>query len=410
MTRSIEQIQADMSAVIAFADSRPEGETALSDDEVQKYEALETELETARKDDAIRGRQRAYLTPLKSGGKPIAAPVVPDEYEKAFDSYLRTGQKNHDLIESYAQSEGTPSAGGYMVPDGFRQKLVDVELALGGIASVAETLTTSTGAPLEYPSITDESNTSEIVAENGAPASAGADLAFGTVTLGAYKYVSSGASNIALKVPVELLQDANFDVQSLVARKLGRRIARLQAAHFALGTGSSQPLGLAYAADGDGHVELADGNAITFAKLMDLVFSLDVEYRSSGRFVMSDTVWKEVASLRDVSATEGRPLIQASAASSTSARVEDMPLLGYPVTIDNSMNSKSGDNTDNKTLIVFGDIPEAYVIRRVRDVSVVVDPYNFAINGQVGYLAWARADATVQNATARKILSGYDAT
>lgn len=408
MTRSIEQIQADMSAVIAFADSRPEGETALSDDEVQKYEALETELETARKDDAIRGRQRAYLTPLKSGGKPIAAPVVPDEYEKAFDSYLRTGQKNHDLIESYAQSEGTPSAGGYMVPDGFRQKLVDVELALGGIASVAETLVTDTGAPLEYPSITDESNTSELVAENGAPASAGADLAFGTVALGAYKYVSSGTSNIALKVPVELLQDANFDVQSLVARKLGRRIARLQAAHFALGTGSSQPLGLAYAADGDGHVELADGNAITYAKLLALITALDAEYRTGARWVMHDSVWLEIAALVD--GTGGRPLVQSSSASTIADSVEHMNLLGYPVTIDNSMNSKSGDNSDNKTLIVFGNIPEAYVIRRVRDVTVVVDPYNFAINGQVGYLAWARADATVQNATARKILSGYDAT
>lgn len=43
---------------------------------------------------------------------------------------------------------------------------------------------------------------------------------------------------------LELLQDAAFDVQSLLTRKLSQRIARAQAAHWVNRTGSSQPYGL----------------------------------------------------------------------------------------------------------------------------------------------------------------------
>jgi HK97 family phage major capsid protein len=112
-----------------------------------------------------------------------------------------------------------------------------VRKSFGGFAAEVETLDTGTARRWSTRAVDDTANLGGITAESAAITS-GADLVFGTVTLGAYKYTSAGAgSNLPLRVPVELLQDSAFDVESLVARKLGERIARAQAAHWVTGTG-----------------------------------------------------------------------------------------------------------------------------------------------------------------------------
>lgn len=402
---SIERI-ADLTEVMNGIVAAAEAENrALSDDEIKHYEDTEKQLLAIRKTDEVRQRQEAYKAAAHVWTPADFRRTEEDAQERAFDQYLRTGIM--PAYEGRAQTL-TTTAGGYLIPDGFRTKLTDVTKAFGGLAAEAETITTADGAPLEWPTIDDTGNSAEVVAVNGAPASAGADLVFGTVTLGAFKYVSSGASNLPLKVPVELLQDSAFDIRGLVARKLGERIARKQADAWVNGDGSGDPLGIAYVADGDGHVELADGNAITYAKLLATVKALDVSYRASAKWLMNDSTWLEIAALED--GTGGRPLVQSASAAGISGRVEGMPLLGYPVVIDNAMFAKSGDNADNKVLAIFGDLRESYIIRRVKDVTVVVDPYSYAVNGQVGFIAMARADGTVQNTSSFKRLSGYDAT
>jgi HK97 family phage major capsid protein len=79
------------------------------------------------------------------------APRQDSTLDRAFQSYLRTGRENQDLTQLRAQGEGTGSAGGYLVPSGFRQKLVDRLKAFGGIATVAEEFTTESGQPIQWP-------------------------------------------------------------------------------------------------------------------------------------------------------------------------------------------------------------------------------------------------------------------
>lgn len=355
----------------------------LTDDQCSRYEQLETELKSIEKSDEIQKRNAAYnsvRTPALVTGS-IAK--QDDTLDRAFNHYLRTGRENQDVVQLRAQSEGTASAGGFTVPDGFRNKLVDRMKAFGGIANVSETVTTSTGNPLEWPTIDDTANSGAIVAENGAPAS-GADLVFGTATLGAYKYMSVGASNAPLKVSVELLQDSAFDVESLVARKLGERIARAAAPHFVSGTGSGQPKGII---TGKTVVEAA----LTYAGLVSVIHSLDPAYRENAVFAMNDATLAQVHSLVD---GNGRPLLNTST-DGVSGRPA-MSLLGYPIVIDQAFGTYVAGDAD-PAVGVFGDLREGYVIRRVRDLQVVVDPYSFAINGQVGFTAWERLDATQQN-------------
>jgi HK97 family phage major capsid protein len=262
----------------------------------------------------------------------------------------------------------------------------------GGIAEVAETLTTSEGNPISYPTVDDTANVGEIVAEGGTFA-AGADLVFGTRSLTAYKYMAGGAGNLPLKVSWELLQDAAFDVSSFVARRLGERIARLQAVHWATGTGTGQPQGLVTPITTSGTI-----GTLAYADLLATVLALDPAYRNGARWVMNDATYGSIMGLVD---TTGRPLVN-DQNQSISGDVGGPNLLGYPVTIDQAMPSKA----TGAKFLAFGNINEAYVIRRVKDITLVTLNELYAANGQTGFMAWARADGAVQNPNAIVVRTG----
>jgi len=393
---TIDEILAALNAIVDGAAGR-----SLTDDEVTKYEALEAQLVTAQRDQQLRARHGAYNMTVQPEvptiGRGTGADEVNDELERAFEAYLRTGQPNADisgLRVTNAQGVGTDAAGGYMVPPGFRQKLVEVRKAYGGVAALVDEFTTDTGATLEYPTVDDTANTGQITAE-GTAYTGGADLVFGTVALGAFKYTSAGASNLPLKVSVELLQDAAFDVTGLVSRKLGERIARKQATDWVNGAGTTLPFGVARSgltAD----VTLAAGNAVTYQKLLDVESALDPEYEANASWAMGKSMWQKIRAVVD---TAGRPIVQDSTAG-IGQRPQRM-LLGYPVTLDNAFPSAS---TLSASVAVLGDLREGYVIRRVSNLVVMVNPYSSAASGQVEFTAWERADGTVQNRLAYSLL------
>lgn len=391
---TVEEILAALQAIIegATADGQPRD---LTDEEAQRYEELEKQLAVARRSVEIRSRQSAYMTPVSFGH---VAPAKQDDTEmRAFGEYLRTGQGNQDITHLRAQGVGTGSGGGYTVPPGFRDKVVDVLKAYGGLAEHVDEFSTSTGNPLEYPSNDDTANQGAITPES-TTYSDGADLVFGTINLGAYKYTAGGAgSGLPLRVSVELLQDSAFDIAGWVARKMGERIARKQAAHWTTGTGVGEPLGIV-ASSLTADVELDTADTLAYKDLLDLEDVLDPAYEPNAKWLMRKSVWTQVRRLVDGAQ---RPLIQG-----TDMGINGRPektLLGYPVVIDQGMPilSSAGDTFP----IVLGDLREAYVIRRVQEMTIIVNPYTRAHQGEVEYSGWARADGTVQNRSAYAILS-----
>ncbi len=387
---TLEELLEAMRALIDAA-----GEEPMSEEDQARYEELEGKVEAIRKTAEIRARQHAYETP--QAVKRVATKGKEDTIDRAFDHYLRTGQINQDIIELRAQGEGVGSEGGFLVPNEFRQKLVDRMVAFGGFAPEAENITTSTGAPLEFPTLDDTSSEGEIIAE-GAQFTGGEDLAFGTLNLGAYKYTSSGASSAPLRVSVELLQDANFDVAALVARKMGERIARAQAVHWAIGTGASEPQGFAGSSiTEDLDVDVHD--TLDYGDLLDMETLLDPAYEQGAKWVMSKATWSVVRAILD---GDNRPLIQANAQAGIGGGVEKT-LLGYPVIIDQEMPDFPG--AGNEHFIALGNWKEAYVIRRVANLTIVVNPYTRANFGQVEYVAWERADGIVQNRNAYVLMA-----
>lgn len=398
--RTIEDIQDDLDAIAALAES--EGRD-LTDEEISQAEAHEAELVTARerreKSDAIRskikdGRERA--TPalrVKEGGP------VEDTLDRAFTAYLRTGQENADIQElRNAQSEGTPSEGGYTVPPSFLQKLVDRMVAFGGLANEVDEVVTSDGRILPWVTIDDTGNSGEITDEGGV-FSGGADLVFGTNNLSAYTYMAGGTGGNALRLSRELTQDTSFDLEGLVSDKLGMRIARIQATHLVTGTGVSQPKGITRGLTGTASA----ASTLAFADFINYEHAVDPAYRDTQRCVwaMNDSSWKTIRKLLD---TTNRPLLKGVDAPAL-AEGTDRTLLGYRVVIDQGFPNIAANSTTNWG--VFGDLREGYVIRRVRSVEILVNPYSRMNNRQIEYSAWARMDATQQNTNAYAALTAH---
>jgi HK97 family phage major capsid protein len=107
--------------------------------------------------------------------------------------------------------------GGYTIPQGFSNELY-VEMAQwGGMLQAGRMFNTSTGNPIDWPTVDDTAATSTLIAENAAVAVQ--DMDFGNKTLNAYNYTSG-----IVKVPVTLLQDSAFDLPGFLREAFARRL------------------------------------------------------------------------------------------------------------------------------------------------------------------------------------------
>lgn len=387
---TVEEVLAALQAIIDAANGR-----SLTEEEVQRYEELEVQLAAARSDVQVRARHDAYTAPVRDDlHVHTAAPEQDDTLTRAFQAYMRTGQVNQDIIELRAQSVGTDAAGGFTVPEVMRDRLTERLKAFGGLASAVEEFSTSGGEKITWPTLDDTANSGVIAAEGTAPTSGGADLVFGEKTLGAFKYVAPGTGNLPLRVSVELLQDSAFDIEALVERKLAERIRRAQAVHWVSGAGTTVPFGINTGTAGTAFTSAG----ITYAELVDGVHEVDPDYREGASWTFND---KTLAKVEKIVDTTGRPIVN-DANAGIATGPNNKTLLGYPVVIDQAWADYVDGGTNKWG--AFGNLRDGYVIRRVQDMTLIVNPYSRANEGQVEYTLWARADGVPQDTNAYRVL------
>lgn len=234
----------------------------------------------------------------------------------------------------------------------------------------------------------DTGNTGAIVAENTQIAQSDPEMAFGSLTFGAYKF----SSKLVL-VPIELLQDSAIDVQSVVASALGERLGRIQNTYFTTGTGSSQPKGFVAAATSA--KTTASPTAITIDEVIDLEHSVDPWYRIGGTYCFNDSTAAYLEKLKD---NNGRPLLNdsflkdANKAGDVNAPLR-YTLRGYPVCICTGMDSIAA----SKKPIAFGNMKK-FVIRDVMDLMLVRFSEKYMDYGQIGFTAFMRSDSNLVDA------------
>jgi HK97 family phage major capsid protein len=279
------------------------------------------------------------------------------------------------------------TGGGYFVPVGFVNEIEEAMKWYGDMLRAGTILTTATGQPLPYPTDNDTGTVGELVAEAAQVSTA--DVTLGNVTFGAYKF-----STKMVKVSIELLQDSAFDLESYLKDKFAMRLGRILNTKFTTGTGTNEPKGhitaatagpTAVGSSGNDGGSGTAANSIGSDDLVELEHSVDKAYRRGSSFMANDSTIKFIKKLKD---KYGRPLWLPGLAVNSPDTILD-----YPYFTNNDMATIA---TTNKT-VSFGR-HDKYLIRRVKELSVLRLVERFADYGQVAFIGFARYDGNLLDA------------
>jgi HK97 family phage major capsid protein len=376
-----------------------EMETLKGDiDRIQRAEAMEAEFSTTEHREVTQPgnqpteqqqneqRAKAERTALRRfliGGENALRPEDRAVMRRANDSV-------HPELRDMGTGGGNAlqgSGGGYFVPVGFVNNVESAMKWYGGMIEVASIIETATGQPLPHPTDNDTSNVGEIITEGSQVNTQ--DVTLSTLTLNAFKY-----STKMVKVSIEMLQDSAFDIDTWLANKFGIRLGRITNTHFTTGAGTTLPFGIvtqavagptAVGASGNTGGSDSATNTIGSTDLFELEHSVDKAYRRGAKYMMHDTTLKTIKEVLD---KYGRPLWKPGLNAADPDTIN-----GYAYVINNDMAvPAAGAKT-----VLFGAL-DKYIIRRVKELSVLRLTERFADYGQVAFLGFARYDGNLLDA------------
>jgi HK97 family phage major capsid protein len=415
------KLVADMRTLVTLAETREGSDNgAMTAEQETQFNAMDDEMEKVSAQIERRQKVEAAERLLAESSNKSAPPALENRARnpmtaearkagetKAFEQWIRFGFEGlnpeqraimatrrstitaSELPEEVrAQAVGSGAGGGFLVPQGFSEELEKALKAFGGIREVARLFPTPTGNDIPWPTVDDTANVGELLAENIAAASQ--DVVFGQVILKAYKY----SSKLVL-VSMELLQDSFFDVGTILRDLLAERIGRITNTHFTTGTGTGQPQGVVTGATLGKTGIVGQTTAIIYDDLVDLEHSVDPLYRPGSSYMMADSSLKVIKKLKD---TAGRPIWQPGLSASLQAGQESFNTInGYPYQINQDMAVMAA----NAKSILFGNFSK-YVVRDVREFTLLRLQERYAEFGQVGFLAFTRCDGRYINTAAIK--------
>ncbi len=367
----------------AFVESHAKENGTLSAEDNAAYLKMEKEIEDLTA--AIDRQQRAermeqeLSKPMNSPltGKPSGSGTgngktgrASDEYKAAMLGAFRSNFRN----VSNVLQEGVDADGGYLVPEEYDRRLIDVLDEENIMRSLGTKITTSGQHKIN---IAATKPAASWIEEGGALTFG--DATFSQIFLDAYKL------HVAIKVTEELLYDNAFNLENYIVTQFGRALANAEEDAFLNGDGTGKPLGL-FAATGGGTVADTLTAAVKSDDLISLVYALKRPYRRKASFILND---QTLASLRKLKDNNGAYIWQPSYQAGEPDR-----LLGY--TVHTSAYAPAD-------AIAFGDY-SYYNIgdRGTRSFAELKEL--FAGNGMVGFVAKERVDGKLVLPEAVQIL------
>ena len=361
-----------------------EKEGVLSEEDTMTYNKMEKEIEDLTM--SIERQQRA-LDRDHELSKPMNSPITGKPYVPEMDDKKMTGVKSKEYKNAMLSAmrsnfrnvsnilqEGVDGDGGYLVPEEYDKRLIDVLEGENIMRGLATTITTS---GLHKINIAATKPAAAWIEEGGALTFG--DATFDQIYLDAYKL------HVAIKVTEELLYDNAFGLENYIITQFGKALANAEEDAFLNGDGTGKPTGI-FAETGGGQVVSTLTAAIKSDDLIDLVYGLKRPYRKNASFIMNDAT---LASLRKLKDNNGAYIWQPSYKEGEPDRV-----LGYAV----HTSSFAPENA-----IAFGDY-SYYNIGDRGSRSFAELRELFAGNGMVGYVAKERVDGKLVLPEAVKIL------
>ncbi len=367
----------------AFVESHAKENGTLSAEDNAAYLKMEKEIEDLTA--AIDRQQRAERMEQELN-KPMNSPLTgkpsgsgtgngkigrsSDEYKAAMLGAFRSNFRN----VSNVLQEGVDADGGYLVPEEYDRRLIDVLDDENIMRTLGTKITTSGQHKIN---IAATKPAASWIEEGGALTFG--DATFSQIFLDAYKL------HVAIKVTEELLYDNAFNLENYIVTQFGRALANAEEDAFLNGDGKGKPIGL-FAATGGGTVADTLTAAVKSDDLISLVYALKRPYRRKASFILND---QTLASLRKLKDNNGAYIWQPSYQAG-----EPDKLLGY--TVHTSAYAPAD-------AIAFGDY-SYYNIgdRGTRSFAELKEL--FAGNGMVGFVAKERVDGKLVLPEAVQIL------
>lgn len=369
---------------------RLDGEVKALDSAItraEQMEALNDSLNTNPQNE-IRNDPSKSNDPVEERARQEAA------YEKAFRSYLTNRPQDISVDEVRSLKEyrgtntqvvGTPGLGGYLVPEVWSNELIRYMKYYGAMLDVSKIITTQTGGTMNFPYIDDTSNIGGIIGEG--TASAKLDMTVANKTLSAFTYTS-----YTVALSYELIQDDGYNLMGQLSSFLGERLGRKRNADYTTGAGTTLPYGVVTRAANSS----VTTSAVSRTKILDLIHSVDIAYRSKGRLMFTDATFALIRKLA-IGSGDDRPLWVPSMRDGVPDMIE-----GVPYTINNDMAELGAGNK----FMLFGDFDQ-YVIREVLGIQIESSWEAFFGSRTVGFNAYLRSDADlIGNTAAIKYMAG----
>lgn len=301
----------------SFVDTHEDKNGRLSAEDTAAYNRMEQEIEDLTA--SIERQQRAAERD-KMLSQPINSPIVTkpaqtskektgrasDEYKAAMLGALRSNFRN----VSNVLQEGVDADGGYLVPEEYDRRLIDVLEEENILRALGTKLTTAGDHKINVAATKPAASW----IEEGQELTWG-DSTFSQILLDAHKL------HVAIKVTEELLYDNAFGLENYIITQFGKALANAEEDAFLNGDGKGKPTGI-FAKTGGGNVT-AEAAAFTGDELINLVYTLKRPYRKKAAFIMND---KNLAVLRKLKDANDQYLWQPSLKEGEPER-----LLGYPV-------------------------------------------------------------------------------
>lgn len=361
-----------------FLDTHRNEKGILSADDDATYANMEKDLDDLTNEIKRMERREAREAELS---KPVNKPITekPEQtakpekagrasaaYKEDFGRHLRGKTPLHNVL-----SESVDADGGYLVPEEFEHQIITGLDEANVIRSLAKVITTHHDRKIP---ISVGHSVATWTAENAAYTES--NPTFGQKQIDAFKLTD------LVRISVELLQDAEFDLETYIAAEFARAFGIAEEQAFCVGTGTNQPTGIFTENGGTVGVTAAAANAITVDEVISLVYALKAPYRKNAKFLMNDAT---VALLRKLKDNNGAYLWQPSVQAGQPDK-----LLGYPL-----YTSPYAPIVEGGALAVaFGDFKNYWIGDRAgRTVQRLNELY--ATNGQIGYVATERVDGKV---------------
>lgn len=358
-------------AAKAFVETKRDKDGLLSEEDAKTYAEMEkkvqayaAEIERMEQMEAMEAEMnRPVNTPIVT--KPVSDKQMPEKKGRAADAYkvamldaLRSGFKR----VSNVLQEGVDTDGGYLVPEEYDNRLIDV-LGEENIMRKLGTRITTSG---EHKINIAATKPAASWIEEGGALSFG-DATFDQILMDAHKL------HVAIKVTEELLYDNAFGLENYIINQFGKALANAEEDAFLNGDGVGKPLGL-FAASGGGQIAETLTATIKADDIINLVYALKRPYRKNASFIMND---KNIVAIRKLKDNNGAYIWQPSAQAGEPDR-----LFGYPV----HTSAYAPEDA-----IAFGDY-KYYNIgdRGTRSFKQLTEL--FAGNGMIGYVAKERVD------------------